>query len=169
MSVEIRTLSPEDVSAYRALRLQALTDDANAFLTSAQEYSALPLGVLREQLSSQPDGNFTLGAFLDGQLVGMSTFLRERRSKIWHKGKVVAVYVAPVARNQGIARKLMEALIGRARRYEGIEQIQLTVTQTQVAARKLYESLGFRVFALERKALKLTDGYLDEEYWVLNL
>ncbi|MFN8509522.1 MAG: GNAT family N-acetyltransferase [Deinococcaceae bacterium] len=98
----------------------------------------------------------------------MSTFFRERRSKVGHKGKVVAVYVAHTDRNQGVARKLMETLIGRVRNYEGVEQIQLTVTQTQVAARKLYESLGFQLLAIERKALKLTDGYLDEEWWVLH-
>lgn len=166
---EIRVLNAGDAPIYRELRLNALTHDPNAFLVDPEQYRQLPLETIEGQLSSEEDGKFTLGAFLDGNLVGMCTFIRESHPKIRHKGKVVAVYVKPDARGQGIARKLMETLIERVRSYGDVEQIQLGVSHTQVAAQKLYTRLGFEIFGIEKQAIKQNAEYLDEEWRVLKL
>ena len=39
----------------------------------------------------------------------------------------------------------------------------------QAAAKRLYISLGFEVFAQESRALKIGDVYVDEDYMVLHL
>ena len=39
MPPTLRILQADDASRYRAVRLRALTDDADAFVTSAQEYA----------------------------------------------------------------------------------------------------------------------------------
>ncbi|GGJ23619.1 GNAT family N-acetyltransferase [Deinococcus roseus] len=166
---EIRVLSAADAPIYREVRLNALTHDPNAFLVDPDQYRQVPLETIEGQLSSELNGKFTLGAFLDGGLVGMCTFIRETHPKIRHKGKVVAVYVAPAARGQGMARSLMETLIARVRSYGDVEQIQLGVSHTQIAAQQLYTSLGFVVFGLEKKAIKQNGQYLDEEWRVLEL
>ncbi|GEM47413.1 GNAT family N-acetyltransferase [Deinococcus cellulosilyticus] len=166
---EIRVLNASDAPIYRELRLQALTHDPNAFLVDPDQYRQMPLETIEGQLSSEEDGKFTLGAFLDEKLVGMCTFIRESHPKIRHKGKVVAVYVAPEARGQGVARKLMETLIERVRSYGDVEQIQLGVSHTQVAAQKLYTRLGFEIFGIEKQAVKQNGEYLDEEWRVLKL
>ena len=52
------------------------------------------------------------------------------------------LYVAPERRGQGLGRALMEAAMEAARR-EGATYIDLATGEDDVAARALYESLGF--------------------------
>ena len=52
------------------------------------------------------------------------------------------LYVVPDRRGQGLGRALMEAAIELARR-EGANHMDLGTSEDDVAARALYESLGF--------------------------
>ena len=52
------------------------------------------------------------------------------------------LYVVPDQRGQGLGRALMEAAIELARR-EGADHMDLGTSEDDVAARALYESLGF--------------------------
>jgi RimJ/RimL family protein N-acetyltransferase len=63
----------------------------------------------------------------------------------------------------------MIAVLKHAACLEGIEQINLLVATTQTAAKGLYESLGFRSFGCEQRALKIGERYVDEEHMVLHL
>ena len=45
----------------------------------------------------------------------------------------------------------------------------LTVSAEQVAARRLYESLGFQAFGREPRALLVNGLYVDEDYMILRL
>ena len=52
------------------------------------------------------------------------------------------LYVAPDRRGQGLGRRLLEAAIELARE-EGATHMDLSTSEADVAARALYESLGF--------------------------
>jgi ribosomal protein S18 acetylase RimI-like enzyme len=52
------------------------------------------------------------------------------------------LYVVPALRGNGLGRALLEAAL-EAARGEGAEQMELGTSEDDVAARKLYESLGF--------------------------
>ncbi|WP_340026434.1 GNAT family protein [Paenibacillus sp. FSL K6-1096] len=166
----IRTLTPSDAESYRALRLQSLQQHPEAFLSSYESEAKLSIETTRIRLEPS-DGNFTLGAFLDGdeRLAGMATFFRESRPKIQHKAHVYAVYVDLVARKHGLGRALMLELIARAKAAPGLEQLMLTVTSSNLPAKRLYESLGFVRYGTEPKAMKLDGEYLDEDLMVLLL
>jgi ribosomal protein S18 acetylase RimI-like enzyme len=58
---------------------------------------------------------------------------------------------------------------GASRGIEGVEQVVLSVTTTMTAAARLYQSLGFRSFGCEPKAIQLGEKYADAEYMVLEL
>jgi ribosomal protein S18 acetylase RimI-like enzyme len=60
----------------------------------------------------------------------------------------------------GIGRRLIEAILEVARQH--VELIQLTVVQDNVRARRLYGSLGFIDYGIERNALKQNGRYYDE-------
>ncbi len=79
------------------------------------------------------------------------------------------MYVAPEVRGQGIGKQLMQALLTRCTTISGVEQIHLGVVTTNVAARHLYETLGFRTYGVESHALKDGERYLDEAFMSLFL
>jgi ribosomal protein S18 acetylase RimI-like enzyme len=67
------------------------------------------------------------------------------RPSIWSEGLecyLAELYVAPPQRGRGIGRALMETALERARS-RGADGIDLGTSEDDVAARALYESLGF--------------------------
>ncbi len=79
------------------------------------------------------------------------------------------MYVRREARGNGTARKMFRMALERAIHIEGIEQIMISVVAAQEAAVRLYRSLGFEPYGIERRALKVNGNYLDEEHMVLFL
>lgn len=168
VGVEIRQLTQEDAAAYRALRLRALGEAPDAFGSTLEETVAQPLSRTAERLRAQVESGagFTLGAWA-GDLVGVVTLLRHDGLRLRHKADLLAMYVAPEARGRGVARALVDELIARARRVEGLEQINLSVVSSNEPARRLYRSLGFVIYGVERRCLKIGERYLDEELMTL--
>jgi ribosomal protein S18 acetylase RimI-like enzyme len=67
------------------------------------------------------------------------------RLSLWGRGLecyLAELYVVPALRGQGIGRALMEAAMDLARA-RGADYMDLGTAETDVAARNLYESLGF--------------------------
>ena len=167
--MEIRFLTADDAGEWLRLRLEALEGDPDAFSASTEEYRSLSLDEVRKRLGLDREDSFVVGAFDDGHLQGVAGFYREKGLKSRHKGQVWGVYVTPRLRGQGISRRIMEMVLGRGARINGIEQIMISVTATQAAALGLYRSLGFESFGREPRALKIGDWFIDEEYMVLRL
>ena len=84
-----------------------------------------------------------------------------------HKGLLWGMYVRPDARKAGVGRQLVEAVIDHAR--DRVEVIQLSVVSGNERARRLYASLGFVEYGLEKKSLKQDGHYYDEILMALDL
>jgi ribosomal protein S18 acetylase RimI-like enzyme len=94
---------------------------------------------IRQLLAAGDTAVLLAGAGPDGLAV-----LRFRPG-IWTDGLecyLAELYVIPERRGQGLGRALMEAAIELARR-EGADHMDLGTSEDDVAARALYESLGF--------------------------
>lgn len=168
MAIQIRELKREDADVFRVLRRERLESSPRSFAESLQEHDAIPPATIAARLAASSPENFVMGAFAPGgHLIGMAGFSRSPRIKTRHKAVVWGVYVQPTWRNQGIARSILKALIDRAHLNDGLEQINLTVASDQIAAKKLYTSLGFEMFGREKHALKIDNGYVDEDLMVL--
>jgi ribosomal protein S18 acetylase RimI-like enzyme len=166
--MEIRELTASDAEAFRAVRLEGLQLNPEAFGSSYEEQKDRPLSSYADRLrdsAATPDA-FTLGAF-DGGLIGTAGFVRDQGAKMRHKGMIWGVYVMQQARGRGVARALMEESIRRARALPGLEQLYLTVMSTNEPAVRLYRALGFQKYGRERRALKIGDTYYDEDLMVL--
>jgi ribosomal protein S18 acetylase RimI-like enzyme len=119
------------------------------------------------RLRAVPEGNFLIGAFVGLQMVGQAGFIRHEGRKVHHKGYIWGVYVTEAARGQGGAKAMLTQLLDRARGYSGLEQVTLSVSVPQEAARRLYRALGFEVYGYEKHALKIGETYVDDEHMVL--
>jgi RimJ/RimL family protein N-acetyltransferase len=161
--IEIRRLGSADAIAYRGLRLAALKSSPEAFGSTFERESAEPLAWFRDRLGKGP----VFGAFRSSELVGTAGFMRREGEKEKHKGLLWGMYVRPDARSAGVGRQLIEAVIDHARRH--VELIQLSVVSDNQRAQRLYASLGFVEYGVEKNSLKQRGHYYDEILMALDL
>ncbi|MFF2887312.1 GNAT family N-acetyltransferase [Paenibacillus sp. NPDC057967] len=162
--LHIRPVTVEEAPVWWELRLEALRTSPEAFGSSYEEALETSPEAVRAKVQATAS-QFVLGAYADGQLVGIAGFLRQTARKTRHKGMIWGVYVKSDYRKHGVGKGLIEEVIKQARRMEGLEQIQLTVVTTNTGATQLYKSLGFQGYGLERNAL-IVDGKRYDEQWM---
>ncbi|PAD82688.1 GNAT family N-acetyltransferase [Niallia circulans] len=165
--MEIRQLGPDDAEAYFALRLEALQTNTEAFGSSYEEEKDYPLSRTQSRLSDP--ASYVCGAFVEKDLVGIVTLMRETKKKLSHRANIYAVYVTPKCRGKGVAKHLLKATIEKSRDLQGIEQVYLAVVAENAAAKKVYQAFGFETYGIDRKAIKINGKYYDEELMVLFL
>jgi ribosomal protein S18 acetylase RimI-like enzyme len=156
-----RRLSGADAEAFQALRLEALERHPSAFAAARDEEEGQSLAEVALRL----DQGAVFGGFIDGRLSGSAGLAIPTRRKKCHKGVLWGVYVREAARNQGLGRRLVGAVIDYAR--GRVEQLHATVTTGNPAARQLYRGLGFQTYGIEPRGLKVGDAYFDQELMVL--
>ncbi|PEU73057.1 GNAT family N-acetyltransferase [Bacillus cereus] len=163
----IRLLTKEDAEKYWELRLQALQVNPEAFVTTYEEAIRQENPIKRVESNLTAATSCTFGAFnADHQLVGVVTLLTEEKEAYKHKGHIVAMYVDASNRRSGLACELIRKAIEKAREMD-LEQLILGVVSTNEPAKKLYESMGFQTYGIEKRALKINGVYSDDEYMVL--
>lgn len=164
----VRRLTPEDAAVYWPLRLRALKEHPEAYVTSYEESVGTPLAEVAARLGQSDSVLF--GAFDEaGAMVGTAGAFREKRAKARHKATIVGVYVAPEARGRGVGAAVVGAAVECARGWEGVTQLHLAVAVPNEPAERLYRSLGFRTWGREPRAIRLPDRYVDEEHMVLEV
>ena len=156
MTFMIRPLRADEVALYREVRLEALRAHPEAFSASFENEAAQPLTFFTGRLT----GGVIFGGFRDQALLGVVGFMIQVGAKREHKGMLWGMYVRPEARRTGLARGLVEALLDHAR--DRVELVQLSVTADNLNASRLYASLGFEPYGIEKQALKVDGRYLDE-------
>jgi RimJ/RimL family protein N-acetyltransferase len=165
--MDIRLLTEHDAEEFVRLRLAAVTREPYASGRTPDNALPWPSERVASRLRAVPEGNFLVGAFAGRQLVGQVGFVRHEGRKERHQGHIWGMYVTAAARGKGAAKAMLTQLVDRVRGYPGLEQVTLSVSVPQEAARRLYSVLGFEVYGYEQHALKVGETSVDEEHRVL--
>jgi RimJ/RimL family protein N-acetyltransferase len=157
MPIVIRVLTTEDAALYREIRLEGLRESPEAFGSTFDAENGRSLEWFAERLRNRAG---TFGAFDGEELLGTAGLRIGEGQKEAHKGTLVGMYVRARWRRAGVGRRLVQAVLDFA--CEQVEIVQLSVVRENESARRLYASLGFQEYGLERRSLKQDGRYYDE-------
>ncbi len=141
-SVEVRRVTPDEWEIYRTVRLAALAESPEAFASTIERELTFPEELWRGRLQSAQ----TFLAWLAGQPAGTVTVLSCDPSNDYGfpgTDHVVAMWVDPQARGLGVADRLVEAVLARARD-AGVPGVVLWVFEANERAGAFYRRMGFR-------------------------
>ncbi len=169
-AADIRRLEPPDAPAYRQVMLHAYAHEPDAFTSTVAERESLPLAWWAARMARGPEApERVCGAFVDGRLVGVAGLSPERRARTCHRATLFGMYVLPAHRGQGVAHALVAAVLACAREVPGVRVVELTVTESNPGAVRLYASCGFRAFGVEPLAVNVGDRYVSKVHMWIDL
>jgi GNAT superfamily N-acetyltransferase len=158
--IKLTTLGPDDWLDFKTLRLEALRSEPAAFSSTHAETILRSDESWRQWLANPRCIVLmatvgTIQAGIVGAYLGSDD--GDRSVAI-----VFGMYVAPPFRDRGVGKLLLSSLLDVVSGDPDILTIRLWVTETQVAARRLYEAAGFRVVGRDAVQVQ-SDGELHDE------
>lgn len=169
---QLRLMQPADLADYKSLRDAMLARHEDAFTSDAATEVARTAASYQPRLHASVGGSalFTLVAWQSGRMVGALTCEREPRRKVRHVAHLVGMMVADEAQGQGLGRRLLEQAMRLLRSEPELELVTLSVSAGNLAAVRLYESVGFSRYGLLPRAIRLPDGsYIDKALMACSL
>jgi ribosomal protein S18 acetylase RimI-like enzyme len=139
--VTLKTISPDDLAAFKIVRLAALRDTPLAFGSAYAKESLLSDAEWDRRVAQwQGDRSACYLAWDDEVPCGIAAGFFDKDDA--RKAHLVSMWVAPSHCRQGVGRLLVTGVIDWARSHHA-ETLRLTVTSCNDAAMGFYEQLGF--------------------------
>jgi GNAT superfamily N-acetyltransferase len=160
--VVVRPLVVADAPRYRAMRLESLRQFPHSYRSDYGEALEQPLSWAEQRLATP--GEYWFGAFDGEELVGALCLRTQQSPKVRHVATLAAMTVDGSRHGQRIGSALVAHLIAFARSLGHIRQINLTVSDGNARAERLYDAFGFEQFGLERDAFSLDGGYYAKQH-----
>lgn len=162
LTVTIREGRPEDAAAGIAHFRRLFSEPGINLITEPDEYwPTIESNARVIRTMNQADNSLYLVAEVEGELVGILTLEGARRRNVHHTA-VLGITVTREWRGQGIGRRLIEHAIAWARATNILTRIELHVFARNTSAIHLYESCGFVVEGVRRRAVIRDGEYLDD-------
>jgi RimJ/RimL family protein N-acetyltransferase len=160
----IRLLTGNDAIEYKELRLKALQNNPESYLSTFESEKQRSVEAfsseLRYTISSPIFGYY--GIFLENKLIGYASLEKSYLAKQKHIAFFYNLYIDPKYRNQGLALKLFNFILDKIKQKTQIERIFLSCNKKNTPAIKLYKKLGFKEYGFKEKSIKYQDEYDDE-------
>jgi len=158
MHFTVRRAEIADVPVLKALRIEALTTEPDAFGSTLEREIHRTEGDWRRWIAPNP--TFLLEA--DGQPRGMVAGVQEPEDA--STVNLMAMWAHPEARGTGAAASLIAAVTQWAGAI-GATQVRLKVVEANLRARRCYERCGFRTTG--RHSVREKDGAIELEMSLL--
>ncbi|HEY1079373.1 MAG TPA: GNAT family N-acetyltransferase [Bdellovibrio sp.] len=157
-TITIRSATAADAKSVLALANEVFRT-SDYLLTTPEEFQSFTEEMQAQRLQKFADNpaHVNIVAEVDGQIVGMLDFQNGGRQRVAHIG-TLGMSLHSQWRNQGIGRLLLSSLIHWVEHHSCVEVIQLAVMEENVAAIKLYKSLGFEITGREPFGVKTAEG-----------
>mgnify|MGYP001827314612 CR=1 FL=1 len=153
----VRRLGPEDLEAFRSIRLEALRLEPENYASHYDDWVSLS----DDQWRARLDDVIAVAAFDTDQPIGVMAVKQERSPKMRHRGMLVMVYLRKSYRGAGIAREILDHL-GRHSIAEGMLQLELHVNAANRTAIRFYEKAGFETIGKLPRAAREGDDFIDD-------
>lgn len=154
--VKVRLLGREDWQAYRDIRLLALEESPAAFSTTRQEECLRPDAHWQESMDSAD----RLLALRHGQPQGVVSLHRGQLED--RMGDIRDLWVAPKARNTGVAWRLVEAATRRAVELH-LDKVSYWVSTENGRALAFATNFGFRPTSMRRTVTAASEEFGNQE------
>jgi ribosomal protein S18 acetylase RimI-like enzyme len=145
----IRRISKAEMNVFRQIRLEALRCEPDAFASIYEDWLKFSDAEWRAEMNIS-----IFVAFVDGKPAGLMGLRQLSPAKMMHRATLTMVYVGLSFRGSGLARELLDAVIGYAES-KGIAQIELGVRADKERAVRFYQRAGFVAIG------NVPDGYAD--------
>jgi len=141
--INFRLLDTKDRESCRQIRLECLTSYPEFFGDTYEEEINAPNLKFDKALRSSDSTSFLMGAYSEDSLVGICGFIHDGKMKASHRGELVDVYIDPSFSRHGIGSELLALTIARVFENNFIDQVLLSVVNTNEKAINLYKKHGF--------------------------
>ena len=162
-TITIRPVVPADAASLRELRLEAVANYPAAFAADYGITAAQSIEFWAERIidNTVDDKGVICVATAEGQLIGMTGFLRGHWPKIRHSGVIWAY----TSNRNGAACTLAEALLDECiawAKAHSVVMVKLAAITTNTPAIRCYARCGFTIYGIEPKAICYDGVYYDE-------
>ena len=162
-----RLLTIHDAERYHQIRLECLRNHPDHFGSTYEEEMDIETTRFIKELTEENNHSFWFGAFDAEKLVGIAGFVQQKRLKTRHRGELVQVYVHPSMTHKGIGKELLTLTIDQAFSNTEIEQIFLSVVESNNKAVALYKKFGFVECGFIENYFKKDGIYSSQVFMVL--
>ena len=156
MNIAIRKAEPSDAQAiWRCYTAPMVVRN-----TLQMPYRSLES--VRELLTKSGEGQHTLVAAVDGEVVGVIGLHTSSRPRVNHKGEI-GMMVRDDWQGKGVGKAMMQAVVDLADKWLNLSRIELTVFTDNESAIALYRKFGFEIEGELRK-YAFRDGEFVDAY-----
>ena len=156
--MHVRPLAASDAPSYRELMLEAYASASDAFTSTREERADEPESWWVRRIGGLHARQVSFGAEIEATLVGAVALEFASKPKTRHGALLIGMYVRERARGRGVGRSLLEAALNHASGRDGIRVVNLTVTEGNRHAVRLYEHAGFVAWGIQPLAIATPSG-----------
>ncbi|KKI55146.1 acetyltransferase, GNAT family [Staphylococcus equorum subsp. equorum] len=164
---DIRYLTSEDSSIYRAFLLKGIHKELEVFAWKLQNDKCLVELNIQKLLSSQTSDYAVLGAFEQDELVGAATLIHKQKYSLSHKAIMENMCVqGHDDHSRDYISKLLMRHIFQICHDKEIEILLTSLISNNISGKVFFSNLNFDTLFIEEHARKYENYYVDE-HWLI--